>query len=885
MLGRNAARLGIWPSVQSPFQPAGYVALMSTPFFVEVTPNIPEKLKRLPELAGNLFFSWHRPCRSLFEDLDEDLWRQTDGNPKLMLRCVAQRALDRAAADPIYLARYGKVLATFDDYLAAPAAPADAPLVAYFCAEYGFHESFPIYSGGLGVLAGDHCKAASDERLNFVAVGLMYGQGYFVQSVDSDGVQHAVYEDHDPRDLPVKPVLGADHAWLEVSLEIAGRTVHARVWRAEAGRVPVYLLDTNCAANAPEDREITHRLYGGDKATRIRQEMVLGIGGVRTLRALGLSPAVWHINEGHAAFLVFERMRECIAQGASAEAALEAVAAQCVFTTHTPVAAGHDSFPDDLVRQQFAGYLDAPGLAAADVLALGRAPGVPHEFNMTWLALNGSRSVNGVSRVHGGVSAALCQAQWPELAPGENPVGFVTNGVHVPTFLHQTWDEFFDRHLPAGWTGRLCDASLWPALERVPDEDYWSAAQDVKARMFHGVRGRLKAEFAAKGMSHAQWRQAVRLLDPDRPDVLTIGFARRFATYKRAALVLADRARLARLVGDPERPVLFLFAGKAHPADEPGKALLREIKQLMLTPEFVGRIVFLDDYDMRLARWLVSGCDVWLNNPIAPLEASGTSGIKAAVNGTLNLSVLDGWWAEAFDGTNGWGISPVNVQDPQRRDALEAASILETLEDEVVPLYFARNGARYSPGWVERCKRAMATVIPGFNMSRVVNDYAEGIYRPAAKRGAALAAANFAGARALADFKRRARAAWPGVTLERVADPPPQILREGRLQMQVAVRLAGLRADEVRVEVVGERRLPHLDPDGPILSSFRPHRRDGEWRADMTASGEPRGDGAQLYTLDMPAPSSGQYALEVLATPTHPLLSHPYEPGLMKRLA
>ncbi len=858
---------------------------MTSPIFVEISPKIPEKLQRLAELAGNLFFSWHRPCRSLFEDLDDVLWRQTDGNPKLMLRCVAQAALDRAAEDSVYLARYGQVLATFDAYLAAPAAPADTPLVAYFCAEYGFHESFPIYSGGLGVLAGDHCKAASDERLNFVAVGLMYGQGYFVQSVDSDGVQHAVYEDHDPRDLPVKPVLDANNAWLRIAIEIGGRSVQVRVWRAEAGRVCVFLLDTNCEQNAPEDRAITHRLYGGDKTMRIRQEMVLGIGGVRALRALGLAPAVWHINEGHAAFLIFERMRECVAQGASPDVALEAVAAQCAFTTHTPVSAGHDSFPHDLVRHEFGGYLGMLGWPVEQVLALGCAPDVPHEFNMTWLALAGTRSVNGVSRVHGGVSARLGARHWAELAPADNPIGFVTNGVHVPTFLHQTWAEFFDRHLPAGWVDRLSDASMWAALDRVPDDEFWTASQDVKVRMINGVRARLQAESAAEGMSSAQWRQAARLLDPGRPDVLTIGFARRFATYKRASLLFRDRARLAKLLGDPERPVLLLFAGKAHPADEPGKAVLREIKQLMLTPEFVGRVVFLEGYDMRLARWLVSGCDVWLNNPIAPLEASGTSGIKAAANGTLNLSILDGWWAEAFDGENGWGLPPVTVEDPQRRDALESASLLETLEEEVVPLYFAREGARYSPAWVRRCKHAMATVIPGFNMSRVVNDYAEGIYRPAARRGAALAAADFAGARAIADFKRRVREAWPRVTLERAVDPQLQIALEGRLQMQVAVQLAGLHPEEIRVEIVGERRLPHPLPDGPLLSSFRPHHRDGDWRANFTPTAETRADGARIYAIDTPAPATGQYALEVLASPAHPLLSHPYELGLMKRLA
>ncbi|GMU70115.1 MAG: glycogen phosphorylase [Steroidobacteraceae bacterium] len=857
---------------------------MMSPIFIEFTPNIPEKLQRLPELAGNLFFSWHRPARSLFEDLDAVLWEQTDGNPKLLLRCVGQATLDRAAADPAYVGRYEQVLAAFDAYLAAPATPTDAPLTAYFCAEYGFHESFPIYSGGLGILAGDHCKAASDERLNFVAVGLLYGQGYFVQSVDSDGVQHAVYEDHDPRDLPVEPERDAQGEWLRVSLDIAGHAVHARIWRAQVGRVRVYLLDTNCEDNAPGDRDITHRLYGGDEHTRIRQEMVLGIGGVRALRMLGLEPAVWHINEGHAAFLILERIREEVARGVPADVALEAVAAQCAFTTHTPVAAGHDRFTHHLVREQFGAYLDALGWPAAQVLALGRAPDAPDEFNMTWLALNGARHVNGVSRVHRHVSAELYARRWPELTTDENPVGFVTNGVHVPTFLHQSWAEFFDRHLPSDWQQRLSDTAMWSALHRVPDVDFWAASQDVKARMFRAARARLQAEFVTKGMSSAQSRQVARLLDPERPDVLTIGFARRFATYKRAALLLHDRARLARLLNDPARPALLLFAGKAHPADEPGKAVLREIKQLMLDPEFAGRVVFLDDYDMRLARALVSGCDVWLNNPVAPLEASGTSGIKAAANGTLNLSILDGWWAEAFDGMNGWGLSPVSVQDPGRRDALEAESVLDTLEEEVLPLYFARNGAGYPEGWVRRSKHAMATVIPAFNMCRVVNDYMAGIYGPAARRSAELAANDFTGARSLAAFRQRLRDAWPGVELRHLVDPRPQIDLQGRLQIKVAVRLAGLGADELRVELVGERRLPHPEPDGPLLTSFREHLRDGDWRHAFTPVDERTADGAQVYAIDLPAPASGQYAIEVRAVPAHPLLTHPYGPGLMKRL-
>src|SRR5215472_7431534 len=445
--GRRAARL--WPDLRR--RPVMRNSLL------EVTPVIPPALARLPELAGNLFFSWHRPIRALFEDLDPELWKQTNGNPRLMIRCVDQLALERAANDGGYLERYREALETLDAYVRVSAPGADEPLIAYFCAEYGFHESFPIYSGGLGVLAADYCKAASDEHANFVAMGLLYEQGYFSQTVDNDGNQQAEYRERDPRDLPVEPVRTAAGDWLKVSVRIAGRDVVARAWKAQAGRVPVYLLDTNCPENAPSDRDVTHRLYGGDDSTRIRQEMILGIGGVRALRALGVQPAVWHLNEGHAAFLILEL-----------------------------------------------------GIPVERFLDLARAPSVPHLFNMTRLALNGARHVNGVSRIHGEVSGRLCADEWPEVRPEDNPVGYITNGVHVPTFLHQRWTAFFDRELGVEWRDRLRDTEFWSALERVPDERYWATAQDVKSRMLANVRERLQREYERKGLSPAQLRHVTR---------------------------------------------------------------------------------------------------------------------------------------------------------------------------------------------------------------------------------------------------------------------------------------------------------------------------------------------------------------------------------------
>jgi glycogen phosphorylase len=849
---------------------------------IEVYPVMPASMSRLPELAANLFFSWHRPTRALFEDLDPMLWTQVGSNPRLMLRCINQENLDRAAGDRVYQERYRQVLASFDAYL-GQRPQADLPLVAYFCAEYGFHESFPIYSGGLGILAGDHCKAASDERLNFVAVGLLYAQGYFVQSVNVDGVQQAIYKDTDPRDLPVEAARDSAGNWLQVTVKIAGNEVVARIWKAQVGRVSVVLLDTNVRDNSPEDRAITHRLYGGDASVRIRQEMVLGLGGLRALRLLGLVPEVWHMNEGHAAFLILELVRENVARGMGFDAALEAAATQCVFTTHTPVAAGHDAFDMGLVTHCFGDYLGQLGAEQDRVLDLGRSQHAGHLFNMTDLALNGARRVNGVSRIHGSVSAELCASHWPELPPQENPVGFVTNGVHVPTFLAQTWGRFFGATLGDDWRDHLSDREYWIELANVPDYDFWETAQQVKARMLEGVRGRLRREYQSKGLLPAQLRRITRLLDPERPDVLTLGFARRFATYKRASLMLRDRARLLRLIKQEDRPVLFLFAGKAHPADQPGQQVLREIKQLMQEPEIAGHVVFLEDYDLQLARWLVTGVDVWLNNPVAPLEASGTSGIKAAVNGRLNVSILDGWWAEAFDHNNGWGIPGSDSQDIERRDVLDAGSMLDAIEEEVVPLYYARNEQGLSPEWVRRCKRAMMTVIPDFNMGRVVQDYSHGLYTPAAKQHARLMREGNAGPTALANWKHKARECWPGVALHRLGDTPREIPRAGNIQVRVAATLNGLAPQDVKVEFIGQRVLPKSRSTPPPLSAFKGWQ-DDAWRAPLTPVAASSDDGSVIYELNAPPPNCGQFSYEIRIYPWHEMLSHPLELGLLKRL-
>lgn len=864
-----------------------------TRFALEVNPALPAPLARLAELANNLRFSWHRPTRRLFSTLDPALWRAVGGNPRLFLRCVDQALLESAATDPAYLENYRKVLSGYDAYhseapaVVAEGEPRSAELVAYFCAEFGFHESFQIYSGGLGVLAGDHCKTASDLALDFVAVGLLYTQGYFTQTIDNEGNQIAHYRDHDRADLPVEPALDGAEREVRVACRFAGRDVHVRVWQARVGRVPVFLLDTNVPENTPADREITHKLYGGDGKVRIQQEIVLGMGGVKALRALGLSPAVWHINEGHAAFLVLELMRELVTQGVEFRAAKEAVAAACVFTTHTPVAAGHDVFSRELMLEHFAELIPQLGVEPEAFLQLGRAPNAGNHFNMTRLALAGSRRHNGVSRIHGGVSSRICADHWSEVPPEDNPIGYITNGVHLPTFLFQPWADFFDMSLGDAWRARLSDVAFWKRIYEIPDHRFWDVRQSIKAEVLRGLRLRLHAQCVRNRVSEAHFQRLTRFLNPADPNVLTIGFARRFATYKRATLLLNDPARLASIVGDPQRPVIFVFAGKSHPADEPARKLLRDVNAMSAGPDFLARIIFVEDYDMALARLLVAGMDVWLNNPISQLEASGTSGIKAAINGTVNLSVLDGWWAEGYDGENGWAIASAASGSDHDRDRDDARSLYELLEDEVIPRYYARNEQGFSPAWVAMAKRSMATIIPHFNMRYVLENYRAGLYQPAAESGRALVADGWSGARALATWKERVARAWPRVALRPLDSVPARLDFGGRFQMRVAAFLNGLQPDDVRVELVLKRALPGGDEQPPPYTSFGSGdgtRSNGSVREVFTATGHLDSDGSHEFAIDCAPPWCGQLDAQVRIVPHHALLSHPYELGMMKWL-
>jgi starch phosphorylase len=868
-------------------------------FPLHVEPRLPERLGRLGELAANLWFSWHRPTRHLFEMLDRDLWWRTERNPRVFLRCVDQGLLELAATNDTFLAAYRRALSEFDSYREQgtgafrAAGLGEDDLIAYFCAEFGFHESFPIYSGGLGILAGDHCKTASDLRLPFVAVGLLYRRGYFSQRIGNEGQQIADDARVTPEDAPVSPALDAAGNEIIVGLRLAGRDVAVRVWRAEVGRVPLLLLDTDLPQNDPDDREITRQLYGGDSRTRLRQESVLGIAGVRALRAAGFEPRVWHINEGHAAFQIVERVRELVASGQPFDAAMEAVAGSTVFTTHTPVSAGHDVFDPHLLFEHLSEFVAGLGVSAEHFVDIAREHPGHGGFNMTRLALAGSRHVNGVSRIHRQVTSGICSGAWPEVDRAENPVGYVTNGVHVPTFMQTEWAELLDQHLGPGWRYQLSDRELMARIEDIPDGRFWYVRQQVKISMLQGLRERLRRQHGRNEQSAAHIHRLLKYLDPDRPNILTVGFARRFATYKRATLLLQDLGWLRQIVDGEDRPVVFIFAGKAHPADHPGQQLLRELHRVANLPEFLGKLLLVEGYDMGLGRLLTSGVDVWLNTPVHPMEASGTSGMKAAINGTVNLSVLDGWWAEGYDGSNGWVIPPSLLDaDPGARDHHDARTLYEILQDEVVPLYYARDERLgYSPGWVRICKRSMATILPHFNMQRAVQDYATLFYGPAARRGVALSANGLERARVLAGWKARVRAAWPGVVLRPVTSVPPRADFSAPVTLEVDVHLNGLAPADVQLECVVRRTLCS-ELTAPVRQFAD---RGGDGYGVRYVDGEPvyvqpftpqapGADGWCRYRLELRSPWCGGQRVQVRAVPRHADLQHAAELGLMRWL-
>ncbi len=846
-----------------------------TPYALEVNPKIPKRLSRLEELANDLWYSWDRPARALFARIDPAVWDATSHSPKILLKRVDERRLVEAAEDPEYVYSYNRVLSVYDtEHVEAGRGNAAAllrqdDLVAYFCFEFGLHESLPIYSGGLGILAGDHCKAASDMQLPLVGVGLLYRQGYFSQSIDAEGNQDAVHVDSNFEDLPVTPAMREDGTEMRVQIELPGRTVSVKLWHVRIGHVRLYLLDTDLAENAERDRHITHRLYGGDRETRIMQEIVLGIGGARALAALGIRPTVWHMNEGHAAFLVLERMRVLMhEERLDFASALESVAANTVFTTHTAVPAGHDRFSEEMVEEYFDHYCRELHLDKEALLTLGRTPG-GNDFNMTALAVRGSRFQNGVSRIHGGVSARMLNDLWPQITPQENPVGYITNGVHVPTFLSPDWVGIFDRFLGFGWAQRLEDPACVERINAIPDHILWSVHQLLKSQMLHLVRHRIRAQHFRNRGSEAHLDRLLRFADPANPDVLTIGFARRFATYKRATLLFENLDWLRQIVWDAKRPVLFIFAGKAHPADEPGREMIRQVAKVARTAEFEGKILLVEGHDLRLSRRLVSGVDVWLNNPLYPLEASGTSGMKAGINGVINLSVLDGWWGEGYKGDNGWAIKPASeALDQYQRDAEEARTLYELLQDHVIPLYYDRGNLGHSTEWVRLAKRSMISILMRFSATRMAGDYVSKFYLPASQRGRTYRARGYEAAKEISQWKGRVRSAWPGVRVRRLDAPKKRVQYGEGMRVEIGVALNGLLPEDVTAELV--------------LSA--PEGVDGDssgTRYALAGASTVGESGEHRFVLDFTPELCGRLDYRIRVYPCHALLAHPFELGLM----
>ncbi len=704
------------------------------------TPNIPERLHRLPELAADLWWTWNAEAREVFRRLDYTLWRQTAHNPVLMLQQISQEMLNLAAADARFLRTYDAAMHALDGARSARDTwwqkrfPDVTGPIAYFSAEFALHQSLPIYAGGLGVLAGDHCKEASDLGIPLIGVGFMYPQGYFHQAVSPEGWQQEQYERLNWAEAPIEPATTPDGQPCVIAVPLGDRSVVVSVWRIRLGRVKLYLLDTDLEENAPWDRELSARLYGGDRETRIQQEIILGIGGVRALRALGSTPAVWHLNEGHAAFVVLQRIRDMIEHGESFESALAEVQRTTVFTTHTPVPAGHDAFPFALVETHLAGAWGTLGSYRDRFMSLGEYDnGSGTLFNMTALALRTAGSTNAVSQLHGQVTREMWGPIWPGVADDKRPVRAITNGVHMPTWLSSEMTALFDQYLSPGWRDGHDDPETWEKVLAIPDEALWSARQALRDYLFAFIRERARQRWKEEHVSAARVVAAGTLLDPH---ALTLGFARRFTGYKRPELIFHNPDRLLGILNAARRPVQIVYAGKAHPADDTGKHHLQQVYRRAIDPAFGGRVAFVDDYDLHVAHFLVQGCDVWLNNPRKPLEASGTSGMKASMNGVPHLSIGDGWWAEGFTGDNGWLIDPKFSGDQDATDAADAEALYQLLEREIVPTFYDRDGAGVPQRWLGYVRRAIVSVTPRFSARRMVKQYAEDLYSTAAGKTA-----------------------------------------------------------------------------------------------------------------------------------------------------
>jgi starch phosphorylase len=840
-----------------------------------VLPHLPERLQALQKLAYNMAWCWNHDAIALFRRIDDARFEEVENSPVKLLASIDQTRLEQLLHDEGFLAHMDRVEEQFNNYLNASTwfretfGDKNQCRIGYFSMEFGIHESVPVYSGGLGVLAGDHLKSASDLGIPLMGISLMYREGYFRQYLNVDGWQQERYPENDFFNLPLIPETTPDGAPLLISVPFPGREVFARIWRIQVGRVPLYLLDTNIPRNTAEDRGITAQLYGGDTDMRIRQEMILGIGGIRALKALGKMPSVCHMNEGHSAFLGLERIRLLMEEnGQDFASAREAVTAGTCFTTHTPVPAGNDVFPPQLIEHYFSSYLQQLKLDRNEFLALGRQnPRDNSEgFCMTVLALRLANVSNGVSKLHGQVSRKMWRSIWADLPEAEIPITSITNGVHTRSWVSVEMLQLYDRYLGVQWEERPTDHSIWKRVDNIPDAELWRTHERRRERLVAFARRRLRNQLGRRGAPPAEIARADEVLDPD---ALTIGFARRFATYKRGTLIFRNLERLAAIVNDKDRPVQFVFAGKAHPRDHGGKELIAEILHVARRAEFRRRIVFMEDYDINVARYLVQGVDVWLNNPRRPLEASGTSGMKVCCNGGLNLSVLDGWWVEGYANDNGWAIGAgEEYTDLNYQDDVESRAIYDLLEQEIVPLFYNRTKDGVPRGWLRAMKRSISVDCPFFNTNRMVQEYTEKCYWPSYDRFARLSEESLKRAKTLAQWRRGLSRGWNQVKVESVeangADP---LHVGGELQVKARVNLGGLSPDDVEVQLFHGvvDSLGEIPNPGTVKMSHNGSHEGSIW----------------MFHGQIPCRSSGQHGFAVRVLPKHQDLGNPFEPGLV----
>lgn len=841
-----------------------------------IFPIMPARINRLYELAYNLWWSWHPEARDLYKTLEPHLWEQAGHNPVRFLGAITPDKLERAAEDEEYLQRYDSMLKDFDHYMHPRADEtwftrsypemADKT-IAYFSAEFGLHESLPIYSGGLGILAGDHCKEASDLGLPLVGVGFLYPQGYFSQRITREGKQEASYEKLHFSDVPAVPAIGPDGNEVMISVNLPGRRTFAKVWKLMVGRVPLYLMDTDVPPNTAGDRELSARLYAGDHEMRIAQEFMLGIGGVRALRALGITPSAWHLNEGHAAFLSLERCRELLESGLNFNEAREAVIADSLFTTHTPVPAGNDTFSYDLIDRYFGNYWGQLGLNREQFIEIAREDhGWGESYGMTVLALKLTGKHNGVSKLHGEVSRNMWQFLWPGLDAREVPIGSITNGVHTFSWIAPEMNWLFGRYLDPDWGAHVDEQTFWDThIQNLPDGELWEIHNQRKQKLIDYARQRLKRQHLRLGEGAVQIEEFDHILDPN---ALLIGFARRFATYKRATLIFRDRARLLRILNSPQRPVQLIFAGKAHPADEPGKALIEHIYHLSRSEEFKGKIILLENYDIDMARYLVSGTDMWLNNPTRPYEASGTSGQKAALNGQPNCSILDGWWAEGYNGANGWAIGEEREYHDQNIQAeADSLSLYHLLEDEIIPGYFERDEQNVPHRWTSYMKEAIRTCAPAFSMRRMVKEYTTRYYVPQIEQSKRVGEDNYRQIRELAAWKERLQRSWNSLELYVDGRRDGQLSLGEGIDVHAWVRINEIRPDDLNVELVyGSVDNEQVLPQYTLPMTYVKRELDGSYR----------------YDLHLQPEETGSIAYNIRVTPRHPGLTKKYEMGLIR---